>query len=466
VPGPRDRPRALDQGERQPHTDDHDRPAQGRDRAPDSAVRADRIDGQSSGDGLKHPARRLSASDLDRISRDRVSYDADAEFKRPVPKPEGYLPDDTGGRTAPGVAPRERDNRYTGTGWPDGPAELVSPLRQDGPGITLRDDLESTRWAGLDWALDSYEAADGDRPDAIREVVDRPHFYDPTDDRSPDRYGDPLTRPDGSRIPCLDGPPRREQTRQGWAGDCGIIAALGAVAARKPDEIANRVRQEDGSYQITLSEARGSGGVTEPTGRDIELTVTPELPVSRDDPSAPACAKTQDGTAWCAIYEKAFAGIDQTWTAQRQVAWMDDWARLCAQDRARDAEKPRSGPAPTGYVRLHQGTTPWERAEVLTQLTGQPAVVREFPSGRDEWSLNRIIRTQLTEGKPVLVASRNLRPEEDVLPHGLEDEHVYEVTGIEKGKIILRNPWNRDHPEPMETDEFARNMSRYYSTLM
>jgi len=92
--------------------------------------------------------------------------------------------------------------------------------------------------------------------------------------------------------------------------------------------------------------------------------------------------------------------------------------------------------------------------------------VRELPSGDDEWKINRIIRTQLTEGKPVLVASRNLRPEEDVLPHGLEDEHVYEVTGIEKGKIILRNPWNRDHPEPMETDEFARNMSRYYSTLM
>jgi len=43
---------------------------------------------------------------------------------------------------------------------------------------------------------------------------------------------------------------------------------------------------------------------------------------------------------------------------------------------------------------------------------------------------------------------------------------MYEVTGVEQGKIILRNPWNDDHPEPMETDEFARNMSRYYSTLM
>ncbi len=297
--------------------------------------------------------------------------------------------------------------------------------------------------------------------------MDRPDFRDPLDDRSPDRYGTPLTRSDGTRIPCLNGPPRREQTRQGWAGDCGIIATLGAVAAYRPEEIARRVlTQEDGSFQVTLSEARGSGGVTEPTGREIELTVTPELPVYDENPGTPACAKTEGGTAWCAIMEKAFAGIDQAWTTQRRVAWMDDWAGICAQDQTDNAEEPRSGPAPAGYARLHQGTTPWERAEALTQLTGQSAVVREFPTGRDEWMINRIIRTQLTDGKPVLVGSRKLRPEEEVLPHDLEDEHVYEVTGLEKGKIILRNPWNHKHPEPMETDELAGNMSRYYSTLV
>jgi hypothetical protein len=43
---------------------------------------------------------------------------------------------------------------------------------------------------------------------------------------------------------------------------------------------------------------------------------------------------------------------------------------------------------------------------------------------------------------------------------------VYEVTGVKEGWIILRNPWNKDHPEPVETNEFACNMGRYYSTLM
>jgi hypothetical protein len=384
-----------------------------------------------------------------RPARDGGGYDADAEFKRPVPKPPGYLPDDTGGRASVWAALRRRGDRVAEPSGRHDPVEITEPGRREASAGAPR----------------LREEDDGG--DVPRAVVDRPDFRDPLDDRSPDRYGTPLTRSDGTRIPCLDGPPRREQTSQGWAGDCGIIATLGALAAHRPDEITRRIRpREDGSYQVTLSEIRGSEGATEPTGRDIELTVTPELPVNDDDPSTPACAQAEEGTAWCAIFEKAFAGIDQTWTTQRRVAWMDDWAGMCAQDQADDALKQRSGPAPTGYVRLHQGTTPWERAEALTQITGQPAVVREFPTGRDEWRINRLIREQFDDSKPVLVSSRRKTHERESLPYGLEAGHVYEVTGIEKGRIILRNPWNKDHPQPMETNDFARNMNRYYSTLV
>ena len=387
-----------------------------------------------------------------RPARSDGGYDPDAEFKRPVPKPPGYLPDDTGGRASVWAALRGRGDGVAEPSQRHDPAEVADLARREAP-------------AGPPCLREG-----DDRGDAPRAVIDRPDFRDPLDDRSPDRYGVPLTRSDGTRVPCLDGLPRREQTRQGWAGDCGIIAALGAVAAHRPEEIARRVLpREDGSYQVTLSEARGSDRVTEPTGQEIELTVTPELPVYDKDPRTPACAKPQEGTAWCPIMEKAFAGLDQTWTIQRRVAWIGDWAGMCAQDRAdypNNPDKQRSGPAPTGYVRLQQGTTPWERAEALTQLTGQPAVVREFPSGRDEWRINPIIRTQLTDAKPVLVSSRHKTHQREALPHGLKDGHVYEVTGVEKGKIILRNPWNEDHPQPMETEEFARNMNRYYSTLM
>jgi hypothetical protein len=370
-----------------------------------------------------------------RPARDDVTrYEADAQFKRPVAKPDGYLPDDTGGTAPPPLALADR-------------------------GYWLhRDQAEAPR---------RPEPVESDHADALRTVVERPDFDVPDDELSPDRYGDPLTRPDGTRIPCLDGPPRREDTRQGWAGDCGIIAALGAVAGHRPEDITRRIQPlEDGSYQVTLSEARQNGGITEPTGRDIELRITPELPVRDDDPETPACAKIQDGTSWCAVMEKAFAGVDQAWTPERRASWQDDWAGMCAQDQAGNVENPRSGPAPTGYARLHEGTTAWERAEALTQLTGQPAVVREFPQGRDEWTINRILRAQLTDNKPVLVSSRQKSHERETLPYKLEPEHVYEVTSVKEGRILLRNPWNRKDPEPMETDEFARNMSRYYSTLM
>jgi hypothetical protein len=393
-------------------------------------------------DSPRQPDRQISGrSTVDaRHARDDVAdYDADAQFKRPVAKPDGYLPDDTGG-TAP---PRERAD------W---------SIRRD-PDLTWQKDPAK--------APVLKETAEADRTDPLWTVVDDPDFHVPTDEGSPHRYGDPLTRPDGAHVPCLDGPPRREDTRQGWVGDCGIIATLGAVAAHRPEDIARRISpQEDGSYEITLSESSRTGGVTEPTGRDIMLSITPKVPVRDEMPGIPACAKVQAGTSWCAIMEKTFAGVDQTWTAERRAEWENDWAGICAQDRADNAGISRSGPAPTGYVRLHQGTTPWERAEALTQLTSQPAVVREFPAGRDEWTINRIIRAQLTDSKPVLVSSRKKTHEREVLPHNLEPEHVYEVTGIEKGKILLRNPWNQDHPQPLETDEFTRNMSHYYSTLI
>lgn len=363
-------------------------------------------------------------------------YDANARFKQGVPRPPGYSPDDTGerARRGPAVTPRHPEWHHD-----ERPASEM-PARR--------------------------EMRQRDAVDTPRAVVDHPDFRDPRDRFSPDRYGNPLTRPDGTRVPLFGGPPRREQTRQGWPGDCGLIAALGAVAAHRPGDITGRVRQRaDGSYQVRLSEARQTETGASPTGRDVELTVTPELPVSARRPDSPAAAKVQDGASWAPVMEKAFAGLDRVWTDERQAAWRDEWACLCEEDLRDGAKNPRTGPAPEGYIRLNQGSTAWDRAEMLTQLTGQEAEVREFPTGREEWKINQLIRTQLADGKPVLVSSRGEEREGEILPHNLKPAHVYEATGVEKGKIVLRNPWDHKHPEPMETEEFARNMSRYYSTL-
>lgn len=320
-------------------------------------------------------------------------YDADAPFKRGVPRPASR---------ADAVS-----------GWPrrpvatDGHIELHhGPSDRETPGPAGRPDA-----AGRD----VHET------DRRRGMVDRPAVRDPFDGNSPDRYADLLSRPDGSRMPCFDGPPQREQTSQGRLRDCGVIAALGAVAGHRPDDITARVRaRPDGNYQVTLSEAMPVRTGAVPTGRHVELTVTGELPARSDRPDVPAAAGTDSGAAWGPVLEKALAGVDQAWPPERSQHWRDDWASICAQDEADKVENPRSGPAPDGYVRLNQGSEPWDRAEILTQLTGARAEVREFPAGRDEWAINRIIRTQLAAGKPVLVDSRSRERDERTLPHTLE----------------------------------------------
>jgi hypothetical protein len=362
------------------------------------------------------------------------NYDADAEYKRGVPRPPGSLPDDTGGRASRAAAPRPVELHHDECG------------RTDEPG-----------------ARDRLDAEWGDAP---RAVVDRPAIRDPLSDDSPDAYADLLTHPDRTRFSCFDGPPRREQAIQGRLRDCGVIAALGSVANHLPDELTSRVRLEsDGVYKVTLSEARRTEAGAVPTGHTLELTVTPDVPVRTTTPDVPAGAAVMDGAAWSPVLEKALAGVDQAWTLQRRVAWQGDWVGICADANANRADSPIRDPAPTGYARLNQGTDAWERAEVLTQLTGQAAEVREFPSGDDEWKINRIIRAQLENGKPVLVVSRDQSDDEKVLPYNLKADHAYEVTGVEKGKILLRNPWGYKHPAPMEANEFARNIRPWYATL-
>ncbi|HEY1918049.1 MAG TPA: hypothetical protein VGH27_20945 [Streptosporangiaceae bacterium] len=214
-----------------------------------------------------------------------------------------------------------------------------------------------------------------------------------------------------------------------------------------------------------LDETRRTETGAQPTGRKIDLTVSPCLPVRQEATDVSAAADANAGAAWCPVMEKALAGVDETWSIERQMIWEDDWTSICAQDRADRAKNPRGGPAPEGYPRLNQGSDSWDRAELLTQLTGQESVVRVFPSGKDEWTINRIIRDQLLDNKPVLVSSRDTDPGEQRLAHGLESAHVYEVTGVEHGRIVLHNPWGFKHPEPLETGEFARSFRPWYSTL-
>ncbi|MEU8309392.1 C2 family cysteine protease [Actinomadura sp. NPDC048955] len=305
-----------------------------------------------------------------------------------------------------------------------------------------------------------------DGPRELEGLVDRPDFQDPEQDPryTPDRYGTPLDRDDGTRTPLFKGTPKREQAEQGGLGDCGIVATLGAVAGHRPEAIRACVSETgDGNYQVRLHEAKYSAARQryEPTGASITLTLTPDLPVLDAAPGMPAFAPIMENTAWAPVLEKAVAGWDQTWSAER-------WGKV---KRLREAQG-NSGESPKGYVRLNRGSSPGERAELLTQLTGLPAKTVQFPSGYDkrgrsaDRQLRDEIAQQLSDGKPVLVGTRDKRKGESKLPKGLRANHAYEVTKIDdQGKFHLRNPWGEKHPEAMTVQEFKREARPRYTTL-
>lgn len=289
---------------------------------------------------------------------------------------------------------------------------------------------------------------------------------------SSDIQGRPLDRPDGTRIPLFDGDPARDQIQQGRLGDCGVITALGAVAGHTPHAIRDRIRETgDGNYEVRLHEAAydSQSHHWKPTGRDITLTVTPDLPVSSRRPDQPGFAGSGDaGVAWPSIMEKALAGVDRTWTGERRADWDNRWPRQC------ELEGREVTPVPKGYERLHQGTVPGDQAEILTQLTGRPAMTRALPSGHkvDDTTISGDVllterfRGLLQSDRPVLVGTRPLNEDEIQLPHKLNPGHAYEVIQVDdENKLHLRNPWGRLHPEPMTALQFRENMASSYTTL-
>jgi hypothetical protein len=350
----------------------------------------------------------------------------------------------------------ERQRRVSGDGLPDDNAR-VADLDEDA--------VEQGLWEWMKQAVARTDRTD--RPDELTGIIDRPDFQDPQADSRyvPDRYGTPLERADGTRTPLFDGEPTREQTQQGALGDCGIIAALGAVAGHRPEAIRDCVREaDDGNYEVRLHEAKYSAAHMryEPTGRPITFAVTPDLPVFDSDPDKPAFAdSTRTNAAWAPVLEKAIAGKDQTWDDERHQKWNRLW-------NARG----NAGDGPKGYVRLNQGSTPGERAEVLTQLTGRPAKTLEFPSGYDNHgrsSDKRLLdelRGQLADRNPVLVGTRSLGRNDPPLVKDLRPSHAYEVTKVDdQGRLHLRNPWNRRHPQPLTIGEFKASVRPRYTTL-
>ncbi|MCZ1006552.1 toxin glutamine deamidase domain-containing protein [Streptomyces lydicus] len=304
-------------------------------------------------------------------------------------------------------------------------------------------------------------------PTEIITEVDHPRFgnHKKLPEFQPDRYGTPLDRPDGTRVPLFDGPPSREQTKQGGIGDCGIIATMGAVASRYPDLLQDMIREtEDGNYEVRFHEvARNNHGNQVPTGRILTVRVTPDVPVYSDFPNTTAYADANDtGVAWPAIMEKAIAGLDQFW---------DD------KMREHQSQFPRykdfDGNLLTGYSRIGQGSTSGDRAELLVQLTGRKSENHDFPTQYDmhgrspEKQLLAHLRELTESGRPVVIGTRPRGTGvENEMEKDLLSSHAYEIVSVDdKGLIQLRNPHNARHPQPLTIKEFMKYCSDQYASL-
>jgi hypothetical protein len=282
-----------------------------------------------------------------------------------------------------------------------------------------------------------------------------------------DRY---LTRDQSDPIPLFDGPPTRDQVVQNDIGDCGIVATLGAVAAHRPDAIRDAIEQVgDGEYEITLheiTEATPAEPVARPTGDVKTYRLNDELAVRTDDASQPLVGVGADSCGWAALLEKVIAAEDQTWDTSKRGDWDQAWTTqhkfAVDQDRANAGLDPSPHESPMGYNRLDIGSTAYQRADLLTKLTGEEAEVRHVPDERQgRQALLDEFQDRLSAGKPVLVGTRGRLPGER-LPDGIIGGHAYEVTKVENSQIHIRNPWGTLHPAPMDASTFWEYYREYH----
>ncbi|WP_329085935.1 hypothetical protein OG979_24595 [Actinomadura citrea] len=383
------------------------------------------------------------------------------------------------------VQPRKPGLRPDNPGSPDQPSRLQSLARAREPAQSQNADEEQAGAVSKDrpaeegllaggaenddlsaWIAAAEQhlgkpeptAADGedstnDTEERIEVAADRLDI--PDDLSAVVEYGRPHRTDEGGEkqaLPLFDGIPKREDARQGALGDCGVIAAMGAVAGTVPDKIQSSVRDnEDGTVTVSLHETEfKDGDVVTPTGRILDITVTKDVPVLAEKPGEAAFARcTNAGVTWPGYIEKALGAVDETWPPER-------------------GQNPLLGnPAERGYARLDKGTGAWTQAEILAQLTGRPACVDRLNTDPGAAADNEAVLTSLVEsGRPTVVSTvPDFMQRADPKVYKLRCQHAYELIGVEDGKALLRNPYGHKHPDPVPVAEFTKHFNSYYAAL-
>ncbi|MBM4386885.1 MAG: hypothetical protein FJ088_04045 [Deltaproteobacteria bacterium] len=290
-------------------------------------------------------------------------------------------------------------------------------------GVMKKSDLAGKSFA-LQRKMLSPKKKPAKRPEDEMVREDNP----PTTDDSQYKYeefkGEAFIKGEGD---ALDIQP--DDVKQGYLGDCYLVAVLGAVAHTDPDLIRNMIKDNgNGTYDVTFRMDIAWYGAEKKT-----VTVDSKFPTRGDQ--RPVYSKVGDtktegaetkSELWVMIIEKAWAIVK-------------------------------------GSYKNIEGGNP---GTFMEKVTGKKSDIFSPSSVADSDLIARLSTAQ-KNGNPV---SCHTPPDttfkENEALKKLADEmsvyanHAYSFMKVDGGKIILRNPWGTMDPKPLDPADFKKLCSQ------
>jgi hypothetical protein len=218
------------------------------------------------------------------------------------------------------------------------------------------------------------------------------------------------------------GTPSPADVTQGGVGDCYLLAAMAAVARANPSVIEHMIKDNgDGTFDVTLYKDTAWFG-TKLEKRVVKVTNT--FPVDKN--GVPIYAKKATGldgkvALWVMLIEKAYA--------QREG----------------------------GYDEIEGG----EAGDALQVLTGQKKTQHELDDF-SELQIRSTLDTLVANSYAITASPRRTGDDSDLAKEqdavGIIRKHAYTVLRYDKDvdKIILRNPWGYQDPQPLSPAQFKK----------
>jgi calpain family cysteine protease len=282
---------------------------------------------------------------------------------------------------------------------------------------------------------DRFRAAATANPFATQLVVDLPDpAFMKRNQRDVDQGREGVRRVHGQMF--VDGP-SLEDPKQGWAGDCYLIAAMGALADVAPDRIRDMMRQDpDAKVTVSLFDEAKDGKL-----QKKEVTVDADL-LTRTGPGAGSmvyASSAQSDAAgrpemWVPLLEKALAqlrgGYDEIAYGGHPGAALEALTGVKSKDQPIGTRLDR--------LELAMGERLAAVFKVKPELLTGPMLEAREKNMDKAWDFLK----EASHRKDAVEAATYAEPE--MLEKGLMPMHAYTVVGVEEKDgqrlVTLRNP--------------------------